>query len=168
MVQATRQYLRFRGADMLEVEEEFVVRKARRSPRRTRPHSMSQAVIGIGLRTIATPAFSADGGVSHPDLLLSCRRLQDVDVRLVAEKMGASWHLLGLRLNFSPETLDAIQTSSNISGTDVTSKVGYRESETTFAWRESGKPFRENHPQFTRVRFEPQSPRPRQSSTARN
>nr|CAD7440975.1 unnamed protein product [Timema bartmani] len=95
---------------MLEVEEEFVVRKARRSPRRTRPHSMSQAVIGRrGLRTIATPAFS------------------DVDVRLVAEKMGASWHLLGLRLNFSPETLDAIQTSSNISGTDVTSKREIKE-----------------------------------------
>nr|CAD7257200.1 unnamed protein product [Timema shepardi] len=113
----------FRGADMLELEEEFVVRKARRCPRSTRPHSMSQAVIGRGLRTIAAPAFSADGGVGHPDLLLSNRRLQDVDVRLVAEQMGASWHLLGLRLNFSPETLDLIQTSGNNSGADVTNKM---------------------------------------------
>nr|CAD7427462.1 unnamed protein product [Timema monikensis] len=134
---------------MLELEEEFVVRKARRCPRRTRPHSMSQAVIGRGLRTIATPAFSverlqsstkqhhefvlpmfryvcvsiADAGVGHPDLLLSCRRLQDVDVRLVAEQLGASWHLLGLRLNFSPETLDLIQTPGNNSGADVTNKM---------------------------------------------
>nr|CAD7600827.1 unnamed protein product [Timema genevievae] len=34
-------------------------------------------------------------------------------------------------------------------------------SEPAFAWRESGKPFRKNHPQFTRPRFEPRSPRPR-------
>nr|CAD7606885.1 unnamed protein product [Timema genevievae] len=31
-------------------------------------------------------------------------------------------------------------------------------SEPAFAWRESGKPFRKNHPQFTRPRFEPRSP----------
>nr|CAD7260733.1 unnamed protein product [Timema shepardi] len=37
-------------------------------------------------------------------------------------------------------------------------------SEPTFAWRESGKMLRKNHPQFTRPRFEPRSPRPRQSS----
>ncbi|CAG2054390.1 unnamed protein product [Timema podura] len=35
-----------------------------------------------------------------------------------------------------------------------------RGSEPAFAWRESGKPFRKNHPQFTRPRFEPRSPRP--------
>nr|CAD7199309.1 unnamed protein product [Timema douglasi] len=39
------------------------------------------------------------------------------------EQMGASWHLLGLRLNFSPETLDLIQTSGNNSGADVTNKM---------------------------------------------
>nr|CAD7573098.1 unnamed protein product [Timema californicum] len=37
-------------------------------------------------------------------------------------------------------------------------------SEPAFAWSESGKPFRENHSQFTRPRFEPRSPRPHQSS----
>nr|CAD7259921.1 unnamed protein product [Timema shepardi] len=37
-------------------------------------------------------------------------------------------------------------------------------SEPAFAWRESGKPFRKNHPQFIRPRFEPRSPRPQQSS----
>nr|CAD7262823.1 unnamed protein product [Timema shepardi] len=37
-------------------------------------------------------------------------------------------------------------------------------SEPAFAWMESGKPFRKNHPQFTRPRFEPRSPRPQQSS----
>nr|CAD7576445.1 unnamed protein product [Timema californicum] len=38
-------------------------------------------------------------------------------------------------------------------------------SEPAFAWRESGKPFREPPlPQFTRPRFEPRSPRPQQSS----
>nr|CAD7261359.1 unnamed protein product [Timema shepardi] len=37
-------------------------------------------------------------------------------------------------------------------------------SEPAFAWRESGKPFRKNHSQFTRPRFEPRSPRPQQSS----
>nr|CAD7260126.1 unnamed protein product [Timema shepardi] len=42
-----------------------------------------------------------------------------------------------------------------------------RGNEPAFAWRESGKPFRKNHPQFTRPRFEPRSPRPRQSSSTR-
>ncbi|CAG2053979.1 unnamed protein product [Timema podura] len=41
--------------------------------------------------------------------------------------------------------------------------VEFRGSEPTFAWRESGKLFRKNHPQFTRPRFEPRSPRPRRS-----
>nr|CAD7266933.1 unnamed protein product [Timema shepardi] len=40
-------------------------------------------------------------------------------------------------------------------------------SEPTLAWRESGKPFRKNHLQFTRPRFEPRSPRPQQSSSTR-
>nr|CAD7396556.1 unnamed protein product [Timema cristinae] len=40
-------------------------------------------------------------------------------------------------------------------------------SEPAFAWRESGKPFRKNHPQFTRLRFKPQSPHPQQSSSTR-
>nr|CAD7396304.1 unnamed protein product [Timema cristinae] len=40
-------------------------------------------------------------------------------------------------------------------------------SEPTFVWRESGKPFSKNHPQFTRPRFEPRSPRPQQSSSTR-
>nr|CAD7587411.1 unnamed protein product [Timema genevievae] len=41
----------------------------------------------------------------------------------------------------------------------------FRGSEPTFVWRESGKPFRKNHPQFTRPRFEPRIPRPQQSGS---
>nr|CAD7417007.1 unnamed protein product [Timema poppensis] len=40
----------------------------------------------------------------------------------------------------------------------------FSESEPAFAWKKSGKPFRKNHPQFTRPRFEPRSPRPQRSS----
>nr|CAD7266179.1 unnamed protein product [Timema shepardi] len=39
-----------------------------------------------------------------------------------------------------------------------------RGSEPALAWRESGKPFRKNHPHFTRPRFEPRSPSPQRSS----
>nr|CAD7576374.1 unnamed protein product [Timema californicum] len=37
-------------------------------------------------------------------------------------------------------------------------------SEPAFAWRESGKPFRKNHPQLTRPRFDSRSTRPQQLS----
>nr|CAD7443948.1 unnamed protein product [Timema bartmani] len=36
-------------------------------------------------------------------------------------------------------------------------KVEYRGSEPAFAWKESGNPFRKNHSQLTRPRFEPRS-----------
>nr|CAD7438008.1 unnamed protein product [Timema bartmani] len=44
-------------------------------------------------------------------------------------------------------------------------KVECRGSEPTFVWRESGKPLRKSHLQFTRPRFEPRSPRPQQSGS---
>nr|CAD7587352.1 unnamed protein product [Timema genevievae] len=44
-------------------------------------------------------------------------------------------------------------------------KIEFRVSEPEFAWRESGKQLRENHPQFTRPRFGPRSSRPRQSDS---
>nr|CAD7440602.1 unnamed protein product [Timema bartmani] len=40
--------------------------------------------------------------------------------------------------------------------------VEFRGSEPSVAWRESGKPLRKNHSQFTQLRFEPRSPRPQQ------
>nr|CAD7261662.1 unnamed protein product [Timema shepardi] len=43
-------------------------------------------------------------------------------------------------------------------------KVELEEVKPAYAWRESGKPFRKNHPKFTRPRFEPRSPCPQQSS----
>nr|CAD7447963.1 unnamed protein product [Timema bartmani] len=43
-------------------------------------------------------------------------------------------------------------------------KVEFRRSESAIAWRESGKPFRKIHPQFTRPRFGPQTLRPQSSS----
>nr|CAD7403043.1 unnamed protein product [Timema poppensis] len=45
----------------------------------------------------------------------------------------------------------------------LTSDSQHIGNEPAFAWR-VGKPFRKNHPQFTRPRFEPQSSRPQQSS----
>nr|CAD7458419.1 unnamed protein product [Timema tahoe] len=49
------------------------------------------------------------------------------------------------------------------------SRVEYRESEPTSAWREIGKPFRTPpHMQFTQERFEPRASRPRQSNSTRN
>nr|CAD7571963.1 unnamed protein product [Timema californicum] len=45
--------------------------------------------------------------------------------------------------------------------------VELEESEPAFAWRKSGKPYRKNHPQFTRPRFESRSPRPQRLSSTR-
>nr|CAD7431633.1 unnamed protein product [Timema monikensis] len=42
---------------------------------------------------------------------------------------------------------------------EIEIRISVGGSEPAFAWRESGKPFRKIHPQFTRPRFEPRSPR---------
>nr|CAD7573435.1 unnamed protein product [Timema californicum] len=63
-------------------------------------------------------------------------------------------------LHFSPLSV-LVFASVNVRGNHL---LHGRGSEPEFAWRESGKPFRENLPQFTRPRFEPRSPRPQQSS----
>nr|CAD7586259.1 unnamed protein product [Timema genevievae] len=54
-----------------------------------------------------------------------------------------------LRLGQCPLFRDKIEQSHKPS-----SMVLPRGSESAFAWRQSGKPFRKNHPQFTRPRFE--------------
>ncbi|CAG2053056.1 unnamed protein product [Timema podura] len=60
-----------------------------------------------------------------------------------------------------------IRLSTNYTNGLGIGKVEFRGSEPAFAWRLSGKPFRKNHPQFTRPRFEPRSPRPRWSGSTR-
>nr|CAD7397117.1 unnamed protein product [Timema poppensis] len=61
-----------------------------------------------------------------------------------------------------------IRLSTNYANGLGIGTVEFKGSEPTFEWRESGTPFRKNHPQFIRVRFGPRSPRPQQSSSARN
>nr|CAD7454995.1 unnamed protein product [Timema tahoe] len=52
-----------------------------------------------------------------------------------------------------------------IDSSQMTSDSQYLGGEPTFVWRESGKPFRKNHPQFTRPRFEPRSAHPQKSGS---
>ncbi|XP_069682140.1 uncharacterized protein [Periplaneta americana] len=53
-----------------------------------------------------------DCRAGNGDIMQSTRQLTDRDICIVASGLGASWRVLGLRLNFSPETLDAIATST--------------------------------------------------------
>jgi hypothetical protein len=46
------------------------------------------------------------------DIMDSNRRLTERDICVVASQLGESWRVLGLRLNFKPETLDAIARST--------------------------------------------------------
>ncbi|KDR09189.1 uncharacterized protein LOC110838912 isoform X2 [Zootermopsis nevadensis] len=52
------------------------------------------------------------------DIMQSKRRLTERDICIVASQLGASWRILGLRLNFSPETLDDIAKATAIRFTD--------------------------------------------------
>ena len=52
------------------------------------------------------------------DIMDSERRLTDRDISVVANEVGVSWRVLGLRLNFTPETLDAIAQSASVVATD--------------------------------------------------
>jgi hypothetical protein len=58
--------------------------------------------------THASGRSSAD----HTDIMDSERRLTERDICVVASQLGESWRVLGLRLNFKPETLDAIEKST--------------------------------------------------------
>lgn len=46
------------------------------------------------------------------DIMDSKRRLTERDICVVASQLGESWRVLGLRLNFKPETLDDIARST--------------------------------------------------------
>jgi hypothetical protein len=47
------------------------------------------------------------------DIMASDRRLTDRDISIVASQLGVAWRVLGQRLNFTPETLDAIAQSTS-------------------------------------------------------
>jgi hypothetical protein len=60
------------------------------------------------------------------DIMHSTRRLTERDISIVASQLGASWRVLGLRLNFTPETLDGIARSTAIRFTGNSfEKVGF-------------------------------------------
>jgi hypothetical protein len=52
----------------------------------------------------------------------SDRRLTDRDISVVASELGMSWRVLGQRLNFPSETLDAIAESTSVLATESTHK----------------------------------------------
>jgi hypothetical protein len=52
------------------------------------------------------------------DIMDSKRRLTERDICVVASQLGESWRVLGLRLNFKPETLDVIEKSTCIDPTN--------------------------------------------------
>jgi len=54
--------------------------------------------------------------------MTSDRRLTDRDISVVAGELGVSWRVLGQRLNFTPETLDAIAKSTSGITEDSTHK----------------------------------------------
>lgn len=59
------------------------------------------------------------------DIMDSKRRLTERDICVVASQLGESWRVLGLRLNFKPETLDAIARSTCMTITNnIHGKVG--------------------------------------------
>ncbi|KAJ8872239.1 hypothetical protein PR048_025841 [Dryococelus australis] len=70
------------------------------SPSRRTPPSLSVVIVVV---------VTVD---REPDVLLSDRRLSEEDVVVVAPLLGASWRVLGLRLNYDPLTLDHVQLSS--------------------------------------------------------
>jgi hypothetical protein len=56
------------------------------------------------------------------DIMASDRRLTDRDISVVASQLGVAWRVLGQRLNFPPETLDAIAESTSGLAADSTHK----------------------------------------------
>jgi hypothetical protein len=59
---------------------------------------------------------------ADPDIMASDRRLTDRDISVVAGQLGVAWRVLGQRLNFTPETLDAIEQSTSGLTADSTHK----------------------------------------------
>ena len=56
----------------------------------------------------------------YVDVMESDRRLTDRDISVVASQLGNSWRVLGQRLNFTPETLDAIAEPTSALSTENT------------------------------------------------
>ena len=54
--------------------------------------------------------------------MASERRLTGRDISVVASQLGVAWRVLGQRLNFTPETLDAIANSTSGHTVDNTHK----------------------------------------------
>nr|CAD7574989.1 unnamed protein product [Timema californicum] len=79
---------------------------------------------------------------------------------MIQELLGQ--HYLGLGATILGQL--APQATQRAAGSIFKHIYNKYRSEPAFAWRESGKQFRKNHPQFPRPRFEPRSPRPQQSS----
>nr|CAD7598646.1 unnamed protein product [Timema genevievae] len=76
-------------------------------------------------------------------------------------------HPTEIRTSISPSSAVELNTTSALANYATEAgiwKVESKGSEPPFAWRKSGKPFRKNHSQFTRPRFELRSPRPRHFS----
>jgi hypothetical protein len=54
----------------------------------------------------------SENSADDTDIMKSKRCLTERDICTVASQLGESWRVLGLRLNFKPETLDAIEKST--------------------------------------------------------
>jgi hypothetical protein len=61
-----------------------------------------------------------ENSADDTDIMDSKRCLTETDICVVASQLGESWRVLGLRLNFKPETLDAIEKSTC---KDLTNKI---------------------------------------------
>jgi hypothetical protein len=75
---------------------------------------LSAEVSMEGYSMHARPESSGDDA----DIMESKRRLTERDICVVASQLGESWRVLGLRLNFKPETLDAIARSTCVTITN--------------------------------------------------
>ncbi|XP_023715869.1 uncharacterized protein LOC111868964 isoform X2 [Cryptotermes secundus] len=93
-----------------ETNEDHASRNDRRcvSGRITRTAQRTTDVTREGNCTHAGTESSGDDA----DIMDSKRRLTERDICVVASQLGESWRVLGLRLNFKPETLDAIARST--------------------------------------------------------
>nr|CAD7202491.1 unnamed protein product [Timema douglasi] len=106
-------------------------------------------------------AFAHIHGISPHKIRILC---QKQDQNIMFPRDGRGRHENRPR-KISEETLN--QVRNHIYSIIRSDRVENRGSEPAFAWRESEKPFRKNHPQFTRPRFKPRSPCPQQSSSTR-
>nr|CAD7398890.1 unnamed protein product [Timema poppensis] len=94
-----------------------------------------------------------------PDPLLYRKILEAPKIKSRTYGQGHGVHPTEIRTSISPSSAVELNTTSTLA--NYATEAG---SEPAFAWMEGGKPFRKNHPQFARPRFEPRSPRPQQSS----